>query len=77
MDIDTRALAIVEEALDPWYREQDAIVARHLARKRSGVWTDKLGEAKFNLSGTLADLPGRGTEAWPRRARGSRRSRRR
>jgi serine/threonine-protein kinase len=47
----------------PWYREQDATVRAELARHRSLVWTDKLGEAKFNLSGTLADLDGRRDEA--------------
>jgi serine/threonine-protein kinase len=47
----------------PWYREQDALVRAELARHPSLVWTDKLGEAKFNLSGTLADLDGRKGEA--------------
>lgn len=46
----------------PWYREQDAIVRAELARKRSMVWTEKLGETKFNLSGTLAET-GRNAEA--------------
>ncbi len=40
------------------YREADAIIAQQLATKRSVVWLDKLGEAKFNISGTLGDLPG-------------------
>lgn len=47
----------------PWYREQDALIRAQLALRPSVVWTDKLGEAKFNLSGTLADLPGHGEEA--------------
>ncbi|MFL6862809.1 MAG: protein kinase domain-containing protein [Allosphingosinicella sp.] len=47
----------------PWYREQDAIVRAELARRPSVVWTDKLGEAKFNLSGVLQELPGHGAEA--------------
>jgi serine/threonine-protein kinase len=47
----------------PYYREQDAIVRAELARRPSVVWTDKLGEAKFNISGTLMDLPGRLPEA--------------
>jgi serine/threonine-protein kinase len=41
-----------------WYREADAIIRAELARHPSIVWTDKLGEAKFNLSGTLADMSG-------------------
>jgi serine/threonine-protein kinase len=40
------------------YREADAIIRAELARHPSLVWTDKLGEAKFNLSGTLADIGG-------------------
>ncbi len=47
----------------PWYREQDALIRAELSRRPSVVWTDKLGEAKFNLSGVLADLPGRHEEA--------------
>jgi serine/threonine-protein kinase len=46
----------------PWYREQDAIVRAELARQPSAAWTDRLGEAKFNLSGTLMDM-GRREEA--------------
>lgn len=46
-----------------WYREQDAIVRAELARHQSVVWTDKLGEAKFNLSGVLEELPGHLQEA--------------
>jgi serine/threonine-protein kinase len=45
------------------YREADAIIRAELARRPSLVWTDKLGEAKFNLSGTLADMNGRQEEA--------------
>ena len=41
-----------------WYREADAIIRAELARHPSIVWTDKLGEATFNLSGTLADIGG-------------------
>jgi len=40
------------------YREADAIIRAELARAPSLVWTDKLGEAKFNLSGTLSDVGG-------------------
>lgn len=47
----------------PWYREQDAIVRAELAQRPSVVWTDRLGEAKFNLSGVLHELPGRRAEA--------------
>jgi tetratricopeptide (TPR) repeat protein len=46
-----------------WYREQDALIRAQLAHRPSLVWTDKLGEAKFNLSGTLMELPGRRDEA--------------
>lgn len=45
------------------YREQEAVVRRWLAGGTSPVWIDKLGEAKFNISGTLGDLPGRAGEA--------------
>lgn len=47
----------------PWYREQDAIIRTELARRPSVVWTDKLGEAKYNLSGTLADMGGHRDDA--------------
>jgi len=47
----------------PWYREQDAIVRAELARRQSVVWTDKLGETAFNLSGTLQEMPGHLPEA--------------
>jgi serine/threonine protein kinase len=47
----------------PWYRQQDAIIRAELARRPSVVWTEKLGEAKFNLSGTLADIAGGREEA--------------
>lgn len=47
----------------PWYREQDRIVRAELARRQSVVWTDKLGESKFNLSGTLQEMPGHLPEA--------------
>ncbi len=40
------------------YREADAIIMSELARRQSIVWTDKLGESKFNISGTLADMGG-------------------
>lgn len=46
-----------------WYREQDALIRAELARRPSVVWTDKLGEAKFNLSGVLAELPGQNEAA--------------
>ncbi|WP_395612155.1 protein kinase domain-containing protein [Allosphingosinicella sp.] len=45
------------------YREADAIVRAELAQRPSVVWTDKLGEAKFNLSGTLADMAGQNEAA--------------
>jgi serine/threonine-protein kinase len=41
-----------------WYREADGIIRAELARHPSLVWTDKLGESKFNLSGTLSDIGG-------------------
>jgi serine/threonine-protein kinase len=41
-----------------WYREADAIIRVELARHPSIVWTEKLGEAKYNLSGTLTDMGG-------------------
>jgi tetratricopeptide (TPR) repeat protein len=47
----------------PYYREQDAIARAERARRPSVVWTDKLGEAKFNISGTLQDIPGHLPEA--------------
>lgn len=40
------------------YREADTIIRAELARRPSLVWTDKLGEAKFNLAGTLSDIGG-------------------
>jgi eukaryotic-like serine/threonine-protein kinase len=46
-----------------WYRQQDAVIRAELERQPSAAWTDKLGEAKFNLAGTLVDLPGRQDEA--------------
>ncbi|HTU11873.1 MAG TPA: serine/threonine-protein kinase [Allosphingosinicella sp.] len=46
-----------------WYRQQDALATAELARHPSVVWTDRLGEAKFNVAGTLADLQGRSAEA--------------
>lgn len=45
------------------YRQVEAIIDAALARKRSVVWLDKLGEAKFNISGTLQELPGRREDA--------------
>jgi serine/threonine-protein kinase len=41
-----------------WYREADAIIRAELARHPSIVWTEKLGEAKYNLSSTLTDMGG-------------------
>lgn len=40
------------------YREAEAIIRAELAKGTSLVWTDKLGEAKFNISGTLGDIGG-------------------
>lgn len=50
------------------YREADAIILAELARHASIVWTDRLGEAKFNISGTLAEMSGQ-QEAALREAR--------
>ncbi len=49
-------------ALTP-YREAEAIVRRELAKGSSVVWIDKLGEAKFNISGTLGELAGQSAAA--------------
>lgn len=50
------------------YREADTIIRAELAKGTSLVWTDKLGEAKFNISGTLGDMGGQ-REAALREAR--------
>ena len=49
-------------ALGP-YREAHGIIRRQLAHHNSVVWLAKLGEAKFNVSGTLSDLPGQNEAA--------------
>jgi eukaryotic-like serine/threonine-protein kinase len=40
------------------YREAEAIIRAELANGTSLVWTDKFGEAKFNIAGTLGDIDG-------------------
>lgn len=50
------------------YREAEAIIRAELAKGTSLVWTDKFGEAKFNISGTLGDINGQ-NEAALREAR--------
>ena len=47
----------------PWYEQQEGIAKAQLKRKRSLVWIAHLGEAEFNISGTLAEMPGRSREA--------------
>ncbi|MBX9662259.1 serine/threonine-protein kinase [Novosphingobium sp.] len=49
-------------ALAP-FEAQEALVRRWLARGTSPVWIDKLGEATFNIAGTLGELPGRSGES--------------
>jgi eukaryotic-like serine/threonine-protein kinase len=49
-------------ALAP-YREGEAIIQSELAHRMSVVWIDKLGEAKFSISGTLGDMGGHGEAA--------------
>jgi serine/threonine-protein kinase len=41
-----------------WYREAAALVDAELARAPSHMWHDRYGDAQYNLSGTLMDLPG-------------------
>lgn len=45
------------------YREAEGIVTRELARRDSIVWIDRLGDVKFNVSGSLGDMAGRHREA--------------
>lgn len=49
-------------ALAP-YRESAALIRAELARAPSLLWEEKLGEAAWNLSGTLGDMGGREAEA--------------
>ncbi|WP_421839027.1 protein kinase domain-containing protein [Novosphingobium sp.] len=49
-------------ALAP-YQAQESLVRRWLSRAMSPVWIDKLGEATFNIAGTLGELPGRTAES--------------
>jgi eukaryotic-like serine/threonine-protein kinase len=52
----------IEGALQT-YREAEAITRQELAKEDSLLWLDRLGETLYNVSGTLADMPGRQTEA--------------
>lgn len=49
-------------ALAP-YREAKAIIDAELARAPSLLWTDKLGEAAYNISSTMSDMAGQEREA--------------
>lgn len=55
----------------PFYREQEALALAALARKQSIIWTRQFGEAEFNLSGTLAEMPGHLSEALAYARRGT------
>lgn len=46
-----------------FYRESAAIIARELAKAPSLLWTEKQGEAAFNIAGTLGEIGGREREA--------------
>jgi len=52
----------VPGALAP-YREGAALIRAELARAPSLVWEEKLGEAAWNLSGTLGEMKGHEAEA--------------
>lgn len=45
------------------YRQAEALVTQELARRDSIVWIDRLGDVKFNVSGSLGDMPGHEREA--------------
>ncbi len=45
------------------YREEKAIIDAELARAPSLLWTDKLGEAAYNISSTLSEIQGQDQEA--------------
>lgn len=45
------------------YREAETIIRRQLIISGSRLWLDRLGEALYNVSGTLADIDGREHEA--------------
>ncbi len=49
-------------ALAP-YRDAETIIRAQLAAGTSVIWTDKFGEAKFNISGTLGDIGGQNEAA--------------
>lgn len=59
----------ISGALAP-YREGERIVRAELARGPSLVWEEKLGEAAWNISGTLGDMGGHDAEALAVAARG-------
>lgn len=59
----------VSGALAP-YRESAALIRAELAKAPSLLWEEKLGEAAWNISGTLADLPGHQAEALAEATRG-------
>lgn len=54
----------------PAYRESALIIRAELAKAPSLVWEEKLGEAAWNISGTLGDIPGRQAEALLEASRG-------
>lgn len=56
-------------ALTP-YRESALLIRAELARAPSLMWEEKLGEAAWNISGTLGDIPGRQAEALAEAERG-------
>ena len=45
------------------YREAEGIIRKELSKEDSLFWLDRLGETLYNLSGTLADMPGRNQDA--------------
>lgn len=47
----------------PPYRESEALIRAELAKTPSLQWEEKLGEAAWNISGTLGDIPGHQAEA--------------
>ncbi|MFT4025528.1 MAG: protein kinase [Novosphingobium sp.] len=54
----------------PPYRESALLIRAELAKAPSLMWEEKLGEAAWNISGTLGDIPGRQAEALAEAERG-------
>ncbi len=46
----------------PFYEQADAIIVRQLARQETLAWLNQRGNSLYNISGTLADIPGRAGE---------------